>query len=182
MRVRSYELMFIVSPLHADDDSITNIISRVSQTIEAEGGQITAVNHNPPWGRRRLAYPIRAYASGEASRRNFTEGFYVLMHFNLEAAKVLTVDRAIRFIDPILRHLLTIITDTPTASSDGDDSGDKAWDSTPADLNGDDHLDGDDDDLEDDDDEDDDDDDNGDGDDDPDDDDELSVAEHATAN
>lgn len=55
MRVRSYELMFIVSPLHADDDSITNIISRVSQTIEAEGGQITSVNHNPPWGRRRFA-------------------------------------------------------------------------------------------------------------------------------
>ncbi len=171
MRVRSYELMFIISPLHADDESITNIISRVSQTIEAEGGEITSVNHNPPWGRRRFAYPIRAYASGEASRRNFTEGFYVLMHFNLEAAKVLNVDRAIRFIDPILRHLLTIITDTPTVSSDGGDSGGKAWDSTPADLDGgDDDLDEDDDD------------DNGDGDDDPDDDDELSVAEHATAN
>ncbi|NJL04931.1 MAG: 30S ribosomal protein S6 [Chloroflexaceae bacterium] len=177
--------MFIVSPLHADDDSITNIINRVSQTIEAEGGEITSVNHNPPWGRRRLAYPIRAYASGEASRRNFTEGFYVLMHFNLESAKVLTVDRAIRFIDPILRHLLTIITDTPTANSDSDDSGGKAWDSTPADLDGDDDdLDDDDDDLDDDDDDldDDEDDDNGDGDDDPDDEDELSVAEHATAN
>jgi len=171
LRVRSYELMFIISPLHADDESITNIISRVSQTIEAEGGEITSVNHNPPWGRRRFAYPIRAYASGEASRRNFTEGFYVLMHFNLEAAKVLNVDRAIRFIDPILRHLLTIITDTPTVSSDGGDSGGKAWDSTPADL------DGDDDDL----DEDDDDDDLDGDDDDLDDDDELSVAERAAA-
>lgn len=168
MRVRSYELMFIVSPLHADDDSITNIISRVSQTIEAEGGQITSVNHNPPWGRRRFAYPIRAYASGEASRRNFTEGFYVLMHFNLEAAKVLTIDRAIRYIEPILRHLLTIITDTPTASSDADDSGGKAWDSTPADDLDDDDGD---DDLDDD-----------DGDDLDGDDDELSIAEHATVN
>lgn len=133
MRVRSYELMFIISPLHADDDSITNIINRVSQTIEAEGGQIISVNHNPPWGRRRFAYPIRAYASGEASRRNFTEGFYVLMHFNLEAAKVLTIDRAIRYIDPILRHLLTIITDTPTASSDADTRSGHAWASPPAD-------------------------------------------------
>ncbi len=122
MRVRNYELMFVISPLFADDESVANVIERVSHAIETEGGEIQSINQNPPWGRRRLAYPIRAYASGEAGRRNFTEGFYVLMHFSLEASKVLQIDRTLRFIDPILRHLLTITSDdAPVSVGSADD-------------------------------------------------------------
>ncbi|NJK82350.1 MAG: 30S ribosomal protein S6 [Chloroflexaceae bacterium] len=101
--------MFIISPLHTDDDSIAALINRIQQSIEAESGEVTSVNYNAPWGRRRLAYPIRAYAGGEASRRNFTEGFYVLMHFTLHASKVTQVERTIKLTDPILRYLLTTI-------------------------------------------------------------------------
>lgn len=167
MRVRNYELMFVISPLFADDESVANVIERISHAVEHEGGEIQSINHNPPWGRRRLAYPIRAYASGEAGRRNFTEGFYVLMHFALEASKVTSVDRTLRLTDPILRHLLTIITDGTVVSSsdDDDDLPDEPLRDTDSDdedeIAGDDDDGDDDDDDEDDDDGDDDDDDDG---------------------
>lgn len=108
-RWRDYELVFIISPLHANDDDVAAIIQRVQQTIEAEGGSVTTINHNPPWGRRKLAYPIRAYAGGEASRRSFSEGFYVLMHFGLFASRVAEVERTLKLTDSILRYLVTVV-------------------------------------------------------------------------
>ena len=108
-RWRDYELVFIISPLHSNDDDVAAIIQRVQQTIEAEGGSVTAVNHNPPWGRRKLAYPIRAYAGGEASRRSFSEGFYILLHFRLFASRVVELERTLKLNDAVLRYLVTVI-------------------------------------------------------------------------
>ncbi|NJO08085.1 MAG: 30S ribosomal protein S6 [Chloroflexaceae bacterium] len=108
-RIRSYELMFIISPLHSNEDEVASILERITGVIEGENGEVTAINHRPPWGRRKLAYPIRAYAGGEASRRSFTEGFYILMHFMLSATGVAALERTIKLTDPILRHLITIV-------------------------------------------------------------------------
>lgn len=108
-RRRDYELMFIISPLHASEEDVAAVIQRIQQTIEAEGGAITAVNHSSPWGRRKLAYPIRAYAGGEASRRSFSEGFYVLLHFNLAASSIVELERTLKLADPVLRYLVTVV-------------------------------------------------------------------------
>jgi small subunit ribosomal protein S6 len=108
-RRRDYELMVIVNPLQANEEGITAVIERLTQTIEANGGAVTGVNQSPPWGRRKLAYPIRDYVSGEASRRSFSEGYYLLLHFSLSAAKVIELERMIRLSDAILRHLVTLI-------------------------------------------------------------------------
>lgn len=108
-RRRDYELMFIISPLAASEDGVAAVIDRVRQAIEASGGEISAVNHTAPWGRRKLAYPIREYVTGEPSRRSFSEGFYVLMHFSLSAARVVEVERTIKLTDTILRYLITVI-------------------------------------------------------------------------
>ncbi len=112
-RRRNYDFMFIISPLHAKEEDLAVVIERVSQAVQAAGGEVMSINHNPPWGRRKLAYPIRDYAGGEASRRNFTEGFYVLMHFVMASTKVVELDRAIKLIDPILRHLITVVERKP---------------------------------------------------------------------
>jgi small subunit ribosomal protein S6 len=69
---------------------------------------MTAVNQSSPWGRRKLAYPIREYVSGEASRRNFAEGFYVLCNISMSASKVIELERTIKLTDTILRHLITL--------------------------------------------------------------------------
>ena len=108
-RRRDYELMFIISPLHASEEEINTTITRIHQSIVAAGGEMTDTDHTPPWGRRKFAYPIREYAEGEASRRAFNEGYYVLCHFSLPASRVPDVERTLKLSDTIIRYLLTLV-------------------------------------------------------------------------
>lgn len=108
-RRRDYELMFIISPLRSSEEDITTAIGRVHQAVTTAGGAITNTDQGPPWGRRKFAYPIREYAEGEASRRAFSEGYYVLCHFNLPAANIPDVERSLKLNDAVLRYLLTLV-------------------------------------------------------------------------
>ncbi|MGQ9547518.1 MAG: 30S ribosomal protein S6 [Roseiflexus sp.] len=108
-RRRDYELLFIIPPIRMSDEEIRNAVERVSHTVTNLGGVITSVNHAPPWGRRKFAYPIRAYVEGEASRRVFTEGYYVLMHFQMAADRVAELERLLKLNDAVLRYLLTLV-------------------------------------------------------------------------
>lgn len=108
-RRRDYEMMVVISPLAATEEGVAAVVERLRGVIAGAGGEVTAVNQTAPWGRRKLAYPIREYVSGEASRRNFTEGFYVLMHFSLSAARVIEVERTIKLTDTIIRYLITLV-------------------------------------------------------------------------
>jgi len=108
-RRRDYELLFIVSPLRSSEDEIANTINRVRLSIAGAGGEMTDVDQSPPWGRRKFAYPIREYAEGEASRRPFNEGIYVLCHFNLASTRIPEIERALKLNDSVLRYLLTLV-------------------------------------------------------------------------
>ncbi len=108
-RRRDYELVFIISPLSANEEGIAATVDRIRATIESNGGEIVGISQAAPWGRRKLAYPIREYVSGEASRRNFNEGFYVLLTFKMAAARVIEVEHTIKLTDTILRHLITLV-------------------------------------------------------------------------
>jgi len=115
--------MIIISPLAANEEGIAGVMDRLRTTIEAEGGQVTAVNQSAPWGKRKLAYPIREYVSGEASRRPFGDGYYVLMHFSLAAHRVVELERTIKLTDTILRHLITVVeTKAPAAGEPAEGS------------------------------------------------------------
>ncbi|WP_322496074.1 30S ribosomal protein S6 [Chloroflexus sp.] len=116
-RRREYELVIIISPLFANEEGIKANIDRVKQTVDQLGGQVNTVSQSSPWGRRKLAYPIREYVTGEASRRSFTEGYYVFFTLTLSASKVAELDRAIRLNDNILRHLLVLVEDKEGQSS-----------------------------------------------------------------
>lgn len=108
-RRRDYEILYIISPLRTSEEDIRNATERVSQTITNLGGVVSGTNHTAPWGRRRFAYPIRAYAEGEASRRVFTEGYYVLAHFQLAANRVAELERLLKLNDSVLRYMLTLV-------------------------------------------------------------------------
>lgn len=108
-RRRDYELLFIISPLHSGEEELSATIGRITQTITTLGGEVADVNHSAPWGRRKFAYPIRAYAEGEASRRVFTEGYYVLMHFSLPTTQVGEFERPLKLSDAVLRYMLTAV-------------------------------------------------------------------------
>jgi small subunit ribosomal protein S6 len=121
--------MFIVSPLRSNEEEIANTVNRVRQAIAGAGGEMTDVDQSPPWGRRKFAYPIREYAEGEASRRPFNEGFYVLCHFSLASTRIPEIERSLKLNDSILRYLLTLVDaraqtkPRPVAVSAGADAG-----------------------------------------------------------
>lgn len=119
-RIRNYELMIIISPLHSTEEQIASILGRLQETIEANDGRITSVNQSSPWGRRKFAYPIRAYAGSAASRQDFTEGYYVLINLTLASAYVAEVERAIKLTDSILRHLMILTEDVSSSQFDMD--------------------------------------------------------------
>lgn len=108
-RRRDYELMYIVSPLRSTEEEIGATIGRVAQAITSLGGEVTATNHSAPWGRRKFAYSIREYAEGEASRRVFTEGYYVLVHFSIQTDRIVELERSLKLTDAVLRYLLTVV-------------------------------------------------------------------------
>lgn len=109
VRLRDYELMFIISPLQASEEQVAATIDRVQQAVAAAGGTLTDVDHSPPWGRRKFAYPIRRYAEGEASRRSFNEGYYVLCHLQMPTEQIGELERALKLNDAILRYLFTLV-------------------------------------------------------------------------
>lgn len=108
-RQRDYELMFIVSPLRSGEEDLNATISRVQQSVTNLGGEVGAVNHSAPWGRRKMAYPIRKYAEGEASRRSFNEGYYVLLTFSLPTTQLNEFERQLKLNDALLRHIITLV-------------------------------------------------------------------------
>jgi small subunit ribosomal protein S6 len=108
-RRRDYELLFIISPMRSSEEEISTTVNRVRQAISNAGGEVTSVDQSPPWGRRKFAYPIREYAEGEASRRPFNEGFYVLCHFNLASTRIPEIERSLKLNDALLRYLMTLV-------------------------------------------------------------------------
>ena len=91
--MREYEVVFIV---HADlEETATNeIVDRVKGWITEAGGTILNVD---PWGKRKLAYPIR--------KQN--EGQYFLFKTQMDPTFVTELERNLRFLEPILRFLVT---------------------------------------------------------------------------
>jgi small subunit ribosomal protein S6 len=90
--MHSYELYFIVYP-EADEEGLTAIIDKITQTITVHGGQVTEVDSK---GKRKLAYPIR----------KFKEGYDVVMQTQLEFEGIQELDRSLKLSEPIIRYLL----------------------------------------------------------------------------
>jgi small subunit ribosomal protein S6 len=90
--MHSYELYFIVYP-DADEEELTTIIDKVTQTITTHGGQVSEVNSK---GKRKLAYPIR----------KFKEGYDVIMQTQLEFEGIQELERSLKLSEPIIRYLL----------------------------------------------------------------------------
>jgi len=116
-RKREYELLFIVSPMRSSEEEISATIERVSQQITGVGGVLNNVQQTSPWGRRKFAYPMREYAEGEASRRVFTEGYYVLISCTLPTAQIRELERLFKLNEAVLRYLLTQIEPRPVVAA-----------------------------------------------------------------
>jgi small subunit ribosomal protein S6 len=105
-RVRSYELMVIFHP-ETEDEALAELIGRVQTYISDADGTVTVLNRESPWGRRRLAYPIRHES------RDLRDGIYVLFYFDVEASRTVDIEREIKLNTRIIRYML-IQQSTPT--------------------------------------------------------------------
>lgn len=90
--MRNYELMYVVSP-EVEEEGIAGTLERVKRFVDQNGGSMT---HEEHWGRRKLAYPVR----------EFKEGNYILMRFQMEPAHTVELERTLKVTEGVLRHLL----------------------------------------------------------------------------
>ena len=100
--------MAIFSP-DVTEDELPAAIERVGGYITTAGGEIASVNHESPWGRRRLAYAIRYQG------RDVRDGFYVLYYFDVQSTQIAEIEREIRLNDKLIRHIITIRGEIPTS-------------------------------------------------------------------
>jgi len=90
-QLRDYELVVIISP--EVDEAVDSVVDGVSRFITENGGTVSAVE---PWGKRKLAYPIK----------HFMEGSYVLTRFKLRPKLSKQLEASLQISEDVLRHLL----------------------------------------------------------------------------
>jgi len=90
--VRQYELVYI-APAETTEEALAELHSQVVAVVDRFGGNIEKTEN---WGRRRLAYEI-------AGQR---EGVYVLEVINGPAALNAELDRRLRVLDVVIRHMI----------------------------------------------------------------------------
>ena len=88
---RQYELVYIVSP-EASDEAIAELHTQIEQIVQRYNGTLDKTEN---WGRRKLAYEI-----GHAR-----EGTYVIETITGGGDLMKEIDRRLRVIDTVIRHL-----------------------------------------------------------------------------
>ncbi len=94
--MRKYEMMTVFAPDIAEEE-MPGALERVSGYITTGGGEVSELVTTSPWGRRRLAYPIR----------DFRDGFYALYHFTLDPEGIGALERDLGLNGQVLRSLVT---------------------------------------------------------------------------
>ncbi len=90
--MRDYELTFIVRS-DVEEHDLTAVIERVKNLIQDNGGEVAKLEL---WGTRKLAYPIQ----------RLREGQYVFMLIRLAPNALSELDRNLKLIEEIIRHLV----------------------------------------------------------------------------
>ena len=93
--MRRYELMLLLRP-DLEDSELQSAVERVTRAVVNGGGTLTKVS---PWGKRRMAYPIKHYRDAS----------YYLLHFDIEPAAIREIERGLLISEELLRHLVTVL-------------------------------------------------------------------------
>ena len=119
-RVRDYELMVVLHP-EIEDDAIDGSIERIQSLLQSFDATVNVVNRESPWGRRRLAYPVRHEG------RDIRDGIYALYYFSSDASRLGEFERELKLNTQVLRYLLTLqvaptMEPTPPAEEGGSET------------------------------------------------------------
>ncbi len=93
--MREYELIFIVHP-DLEETATTEVVDRVKTWITEAGGTVDKVD---PWGKRKLAYPIRKQNDGQ----------YFFLQVKMDPSFITEMERNLRFLEPVMRFLITAV-------------------------------------------------------------------------
>ncbi len=93
--MRKYELVCVIQP-ELDETAFNGVLDRVKGWVSDSGGSVDKVD---VWGKRRLAYPIN----------NQRDGQYVLMNVSMPAKATAELERNLRFLEPVMRHMLSVV-------------------------------------------------------------------------
>ncbi|MGI9253523.1 MAG: 30S ribosomal protein S6 [Thermomicrobiales bacterium] len=97
---RTYELMVILHPELTEED-LPGAIEKVAGYLASAGGELAETLRESPWGRRRLAYPIRH------GGRDLRDGFYVVYHYDLAPMNVNELERDLKLDERVIRYMVT---------------------------------------------------------------------------
>jgi len=89
---RKYELVYVVSP-DATDEQVADVHTQIESIVQRMNGQLEKTEN---WGRRKLAYEIGRHK----------EGTYVLEVINGDGDLMKEIDRRLKVIDQVIRHLV----------------------------------------------------------------------------
>ena len=92
MSTRKYELVYLVSP-EASDEQVNALHDQVQSIVSRYNGEIEKTDN---WGRRKLAYEIGHHK----------EATYVLEVINGTGELMKELDRRLKVIDDVIRHLV----------------------------------------------------------------------------
>lgn len=95
--MRKYETFFIVDP-DLPDETNAVVDNKVQSIVTSNGGEVLVYT---PWGKRKLAYPIRKR----------TRGLYVLMEYSGGADMVAELERNLRIDERILKFITVKLED-----------------------------------------------------------------------
>ena len=94
--MKAYELLFFVDPT-ATDEVRAGVMKRIEGAL-AENGKVDNVDN---WGKRKLAYEVD----------KLTEGDYTLIDFHADPTQIAELDRVLRIMDAVKRHMIVRRTD-----------------------------------------------------------------------
>lgn len=94
-KLNEYELTIILKP-DLSEEKLTASIENIKKFITGKGG---IISDTKPWGKRRLAYPIK----------HSLEGNYILLKFTMKPDQNRELETNLRISEDVLRHLLVKI-------------------------------------------------------------------------
>ncbi|WP_425479162.1 30S ribosomal protein S6 [Dehalogenimonas alkenigignens] len=90
--VRNYELVVIYRP-ELVKEKLDAGLDHIAKLVAEKGGSIASTE---PWGKRKLAYPIK----------HQTEGIYFLVKFSAVSSLTKKINNDLRLSEDVLRHLI----------------------------------------------------------------------------
>lgn len=97
----------IISVPDGSPEELIATAQSVEGYVTTAGGTVLRISSDSPWGRRRLAYPIRHNSA------DLRDGFYTLYHFQIQPQGLEDIEREIRLNERIIRHLLLQLDSEP---------------------------------------------------------------------